>query len=76
MAAPDFWNNQEKARDVVAQLKALRAVLKPAEETIKAADDLATLVEMASEDDDLAAEVPGELDRLEQAVEVLETKAL
>jgi len=25
MAAPDFWNNQEKARETVGQLKALRA---------------------------------------------------
>ena len=76
MAAPDFWNNQEKAREVVAELKGLKAVLKPLEEAVKAAGDLATLVEMAQEDDDLAAEVPGELSRLEQAVEVLETKAL
>jgi peptide chain release factor 2 len=76
MAAADFWNNQEKAREVVAELKGLKAVLKPLDETIAAADDLATLVEMAQEDDDLAAEVPGELARLEQRVAVLETKAL
>ncbi len=53
MAAPDFWNNQEKAREVVAELKGLKAVLKPLEEAIKAADDLAALVEMAQEDDEL-----------------------
>jgi peptide chain release factor 2 len=76
MGAADFWNNQEKAREVVAELKGLTAVLKPLEETLKAAANLATLVEMAQEDDDLAAEVPGELRGLEQAVDVLETKAL
>ncbi len=76
MAAPDFWNNQEKAREVVAELKGLKAVLKPLDETIGAADDLATLVEMAQEDDELAAEVPGDLAGLEQRVEILETKAL
>ena len=76
MAAPDFWNNQEKARDVVGQLKALKAVLKPLEEVVKAADNLAALVEMAREDDDFAAEVPDETQRLEQSVEELETKAL
>ena len=43
---------------------------------IKAADDLAALVEMAQEDDALAAEVPGELNRLEEILEALETKAL
>jgi peptide chain release factor 2 len=31
---------------------------------------------MAKEDDDLAAEVPAELDRLQQSLEVMETKAL
>lgn len=76
MAAPDFWNNQERAREVVGELKSLRAVLKPLEEVVKAADNLAALVEMAREDEDFAAEVPGDLGRLEQAVEVLETKAL
>ncbi len=76
MAAAGFWDNQEKAREVVAQLKSLKAVLKPLDEVIKAADNLAALVEMAQEDDDLAAEVPAELDRIEQAVEALETKAL
>jgi len=76
MAAPDFWGNQERAREVVGELKGLKAVLKPLEEVLKAADNLAALVEMAQEDDDLAAEVPGELDRLQQSLEVMETKAL
>jgi peptide chain release factor 2 len=76
MAAPDFWGNQEKAREVVAELKGLKAVLKPMEEVLKAAENLAALVEMAEQDDDLAAEVPGELDRLERTLEVMETKAL
>jgi len=46
------------------------------EELMGAAGDLAALVEMAQEDDGLAAEVPGELDRVETALEVMETKAL
>jgi peptide chain release factor 2 len=76
MAAPDFWGNQERAREVLGELKGLKAVLKPLEEVLKAADNLAALVEMAKEDDDLAAEVPAELDRLQQSLEMMETKAL
>ncbi len=76
MAAPDFWNNQEKARDVVAELKGLKGLLKPLDEVSKGADDLAALMEMAQEDEDLAAEAPGELNRLERTLDVLETKAL
>ena len=36
MAAPDFWNNQERAQEVVAELKALKALVKPLEEAINA----------------------------------------
>jgi len=61
---------------VVAALKGLKVVLKPFEEALGAAADLAALMEMAEEDTDLATEVPGELDRLEQMVTALETKAL
>ncbi len=76
MAAPDFWSRQEKAQEVVAQLKAIRAILKPLEGVAGASDDLGAMIEMAAEDEGYAAEVPGELQRLERALEELETKAL
>ena len=76
MSAPDFWNNQERAREVVAELKGLKAVIRPLEEMVKAGDDLAALVEMAQEDDGLAAEAPRELERMEERLEDLETRAL
>jgi peptide chain release factor 2 len=75
-SAPDFWNNREKAQAVVAQLKGIKAILKPLEEAIQGSDDLAALLEMAAEDKGFAAEVPRELDRLEKAVEELELKGL
>jgi peptide chain release factor 2 len=76
MGAADFWNNQEKAQEVVAELKAVKAVLKPMDEVVAATENLTTLVELAKEDDDLAAEVPDELTRIERLVEEMETKAL
>jgi peptide chain release factor 2 len=76
MAAPDFWGNQEKAQAVVGQLKAVKAVLRPLEEAIKAADDVAALVEMAADDEGFAAEVPAELDRLQKISEDLELRGL
>jgi peptide chain release factor 2 len=76
MAAPDFWNNPEKAQETIAELKSLKAVLKPTEEFVRAADDLAVLIEMAEEDESLSAEVAAELTRLESILETLETKAL
>jgi peptide chain release factor 2 len=76
MAAADFWGNQEKAQEVVGQLKALKAILRPLEEAIKASDDLDVLVEMAAEDEGFAAEVPGALDRLQTMTEELELRGL
>ncbi|MBN1911550.1 MAG: peptide chain release factor 2 [Pirellulales bacterium] len=76
MAGPNFWANQEKAQETVGQLKSLRGILKPLEEGLRGAEDLATLIEMAEEDAGLAAEVPGEVDRLETLVDNLELKAL
>jgi peptide chain release factor 2 len=76
MAEPDFWSNQERAQSVVVQFKGLKALLKPMDEALKAQEDLGALMEMADEDESLAAEAPAELDRLEKQVEELELKAL
>jgi peptide chain release factor 2 len=76
MSAPDFWGDQETAKSVVAELKSLKAVLKPLEEILAASEDLAAMVEMAEEDESFAAEVPGEVKRLEKLLEDLEVKAL
>jgi len=76
MAAPDFWNNQENARESVTRLKTLKAVVKPLEETLAASEDLVAMIEMASEDEDFAAEVPEQLAHLENELQQLELKAL
>lgn len=76
MAGADFWSNQEAAQPVVAELKSLKTVLKPLDEAIKGSEDLAAMLEMAEEDESFAAEVPGEIQRLEGVLEDLELKAL
>jgi peptide chain release factor 2 len=76
MAAPEFWNNQERAQATVAELKALNSILKPLEELIRADGELATLVEMAREDDGFVPELRDELTRAETALDDLELKSL
>ncbi len=76
MGQGDFWNYREKAQEVVGRLKGLKSVVKPLEDAIRAMGDLAAMIEMAEEDEDLAAEVPGQVERLEKAVDDLETKSL
>ncbi len=76
MGSPGFWDKQEKAQQTVAQLKSLKAVLKPLDEAVRAADDLTALSEMADEDPSFAEEVVKEVSRLERLVEDLELKSL
>jgi peptide chain release factor 2 len=49
MEGPSFWNDQDKAKAVIAELKTLNGVLKPFEELTKQADDLAATIELAEE---------------------------
>jgi peptide chain release factor 2 len=76
MGQNDFWNNREKAQEVVTRLKGLKAFVKPLEDTVRAAGDVGVMIEMAGEDESMAAEVPGEIERLEKALDDLETKSL
>ena len=76
MAAADFWANQEKAQQLVAELKGIKATVKPLEELLRGSEDLHVLLEMADQDQGLAAEVPTQLAALEKTLEQLELKAL
>ena len=76
MTGAGFWGNQEEAQQKVSQLKTLKVVLKPLGELIQAGSDLSGLLEMAEEDESFAAEVVGEVSRLETLLDDLELKAL
>jgi peptide chain release factor 2 len=76
MAAADFWNNQERAQAAVAQLKALKALTRPLEETLRTTNDLPGMLELAEGDEAFAGEIRGEIERLEQALDELELKSL
>ena len=69
MAAPDFWNDRERAQKTVADLKSLKATTEPLEEICSALEDLGVLAEIAEEDEAAAAEFSGECAALEQRVE-------
>jgi len=49
MEGASFWNDQEKAKATIAELKTLNGVLKPFEDLVKQADDLAASIELADE---------------------------
>ncbi len=76
MSQPNFWDNQERAQETVGRLKGLTAIVKPLEESLRAAEDLGTFIELAEEDPSIAADVAAEVEKLEKRVEELELKAL
>ena len=76
MAAPGFWDNQERAQATVGQLKSLKSILAPLDELIRAVGDLDALLEMAEEEPSLEPEVHAEIERAEQHLEELELRAL
>ena len=69
MAQSDFWDNQEKAQEVVGQLKSLKSIVGPMDDMIASHEDLAVLMEMAAEDPAAEEEVQSEIEQLERALE-------
>ncbi len=76
MAGPTFWDQPEKAQDVVQQMKVLRKTVDPLTEVVAGCTNLSELLEMAGDDPDVLADVDAELTKLEQSIEQLEVKAL
>ena len=76
MSEAGFWDSQESAQQAVAELKALKGVIRPLEEGLKSVDDLQTLLEMAEEDPSMADEVRQEVETLERGVEQLQLQTL
>jgi peptide chain release factor 2 len=76
MGQPAFWDNPEKARDTIQQLKPLNALLKPYEELESASGDLRALAELSEEDASLDSELEGELGRMEHRLSDFEMQAM
>lgn len=78
MERPGFWDVQETAQRVVAELKALRAQVEPVQELVRRADDAQVLLELADEqgDEDSRGEVQRELTRMAGQVDQVELLTL
>src|SRR5262249_2199639 len=76
MGQPNFWDNQEKAREVIAQLKRLNGILQPFEALHETTEDLRALAELTEEDASLEPELEKELDGVEQRLDEFELRAV
>src|SRR4051812_19277692 len=76
MGAAGFWDNQEKAQQVIAATKPLNAVLKPFEALAADADDLRVTAELAEEDEGFESEMEPLLARVEKQIDEFELRSM
>jgi peptide chain release factor 2 len=78
MAEQGFWNNQEAAKEVVVELKSLKAVVVPTIELARRIEDLQTLYHLAVEENspETMAEAASEAHQVGAELERLEVRTL
>jgi len=78
MAEPGFWDDQAAAQTVIRRNKTLHAAVDPLLDIEARTRDLSGLIELAAEegDDSFAAEIDGELSRIDADLEQLEIQSL
>ena len=78
MGKPDFWDNQEKAQKLVAEMQSLNGTVKPLESLSGKADDVGVLLEFAEEDDsgESEQELTSIMDSLEPELAAIELQAM
>ncbi len=78
MGASGFWDDQEKAQELVGELSRLKLTIKPLEELQSGADDLDVLIEFAEDDDsgESENELRNTLAVLEKQLDAVELQAI
>lgn len=77
MTSPGFWDNQEKARSVILELKIARAIIDPYFQCRKGFDELGELIVIVDEkDEEDVKEIEISLRKLEKDIGALEFKSL
>ena len=78
MSAADFWKDQEAAQKVVAELKALKAVIQPISQLAGRIEDAGALCELAVEAgcDATLAEAAAEAEKVSAGLERVELRSL
>lgn len=77
MSAAGFWDNNQKAGQIIARLKSLKAVTEPFQGCYKQYQDLCELIPILGKDDsDILKEADEELNVLTEKVDSLEFRSL
>jgi peptide chain release factor 2 len=77
MSAEGFWDNPQKANEIIPRLKFLKATAEPFRESLKGYHDLQELVSIVDESDELTVkDIAKELSHLQKTVNDLEFRSL
>lgn len=76
MGQPTFWDNQEKAQDLIQKVKVLNGLVKPFEELEASGGDLRALAELAEEDAGADEDLTAELGKMERQLDDFELRAM
>jgi peptide chain release factor 2 len=76
MEQPTFWDNQEKAKQTIQQLKPLNGLLNPFEALRASSEDLRALAELTEEEASLEPELDQELGRVEKRLDEFELQSM
>src|SRR5215211_7663802 len=78
MGEGTFWDNQDAAKSVVAEMKTLKAAADPVEEMLRGIDDVRAMYQLGAEakDQDTIEEADRELAKLEKRFSQVELQAL
>ncbi|WP_417848265.1 peptide chain release factor 2 [Thalassoglobus sp.] len=78
MAAPNFWDEQEKAQELISEMQRLNAVIKPVGELSTGAGDMEVLIEFAEMEDDESSseeELRTTVEALQKQLEAIELQS-
>ena len=74
MSAPDFWDNKEKAQEIMASLSSCKNIIEPFRKLNETAEDFKALAELIieSEDESMMSEADTEWSKISMELEKLE----
>lgn len=76
MGGAGFWDNQEKAQQIIQQLKPLNGLINPFDALATAAEDLKALCELCDEDASLEGDLQKELHAVEKKLGEFDLRAM
>ncbi len=78
MTAPDFWDDNDRAQSIIAELNAVKSVVEQYEKLFAEQEDLTAMLELAEEegDESIEAEIAGGVQELVRKVNEFELQLL